>query len=356
MRSIRTWAVVAVLVAAAVPLAGGCSQNPVTGRREMILISESQEISMGEEAAPEFEKEFGGRVANDTLQQYVSGVGMRLAAVADRKMPYAYTLVASDVPNAFALPGGKVFITAGLLARMTNERQLAAVLGHETAHVAARHNVKGMQKQMGAALLVEVASRIVDPSRAQTAAAVAKVVGTMATLKYSRDDEYEADAVGARYAARAGYNPWGMVELLTVLKNLSDSEPGRFAEMFQTHPLSSKRIEEAEAVIRADARLQGFNRGEADPAAARFLEMRSLLAKVVPNVKAATVAPPPASLRAAPAPARTAASSPRPAPRVPAPAPPASGSRPAPQPQDPAEPRGRFSGWSVRPAGPVQDR
>jgi len=260
----------------ALPALLGCTANPVTGRRELILISREQEIAMGREAAPQFEKEFGGRVPNPTLQQYLESVGAKLAAASDRPMPYSYTLLKSDVPNAFALPGGPVFITAGLMRRMTSERQLAAVLGHETAHVAARHSVKQMQKQIGAQLLVEIVGRIGGPDKGGAAADVAKIVTTAATLKYSRDDEYQADAVGIRYAARAGYNPWGMVELLNVLMSLAEREPGTFGEMFQTHPLSSKRIQQAEQILNDNAYATWLPT-QRDPNEARFMTMRRLL-------------------------------------------------------------------------------
>ena len=260
----------------------GCATNPVTGKRELVLISEAQEIAMGEEAAPEFEKEFGGKVPDADLQQYVQSVGMRMAEVSDRPMPYTYTLVGSDVPNAFALPGGSIFITAGLMSQMTNERQLAAVLGHETGHVAARHSVQQMQKQMGAQLLVEIASRATGAETAGTAADVAKIVSTVALMKYSRDDEYQADELGIKYAAKAGYNPWGMVELLTLLDTMQEAEPGRFQEMFQTHPLSSKRIERARLMLVQDPAYEGrYSPAAADPNAQRFEQMRQVLIKTL---------------------------------------------------------------------------
>ena len=276
----RTFLVLACSLLA-LPALVGCSTNPVTGRRELILISREQEIALGTEAAPEFEQEFGGRVPNDQLQGYVRSVGARLAAASDRPMPYSYTILKSDVPNAFALPGGQIFITAGLMRRMTNERQLAAVLGHETAHVAAKHSVQQMQKQMGAQLLVEIAGRIGGGEGGGSAAGdVAKIVASMATLKYSRDDEYQADAVGIRYATRAGYNPWGMVELLNVLKNLSDSEPGTFSEMFQTHPMSSKRIRQAEALLKDDAYAK-WSPTQRDAREPDFMRIRALLPDAV---------------------------------------------------------------------------
>ena len=232
---------------------------------------------MGDEAAPEFAKEFEGPVASEKLQAYVKAVGAKVAAVSDREMPYEYALLASDVPNAFALPGGKIFVTAGLMRRMTNERQLAAVLGHETGHVAAKHNVKGMQRQVGVTVLAELAGAVVGGDKAETAQAVASIVGNMASLKYTREDEYQADKTGIKYMALAGYNPYGMVELLTVLYDLSESEPGSLAEMFQTHPLTSKRIEEAKGIISGDEKLRRHSPDAADPNAATFLQMRKLL-------------------------------------------------------------------------------
>jgi len=274
----------ALLLAAvllALPVLAGCAVNPVTGQRELVLISREQEIAVGNDAAPEFEKEFGGKVASAPLQEYIRAVGTKVAAVSDRPMPYEYTLLASDVPNAFALPGGKIYITAGLMKAMSNERELAAVLGHETAHVAAKHSVKQMQKQMGAQLLLEIAARAGGADTGQTAADVGKVVSTMALLKYSRDDEYQADQVGIEYAARAGYNPWGMVELLTVLLNMQEQEPGRLEEMFQTHPLSSKRVEEAKAILTGNPAYDRWSPNVPDPNAASFQQMRRTLIQAV---------------------------------------------------------------------------
>jgi len=273
-------ALLLVIVACLIPPAG-CSENPVTGKRQILLISREQEIAMGEEAAPRFEEEFGGKVPDESLQRYVGAIGQKVSSHSDRPMPYEFVLVRSDVPNAFALPGGKIFITAGLMRRMTNERQLASVLAHETGHVAARHNVMGMQRQMGAAVLVKVAGVLAGEDKQQMAEAVAKVVSSMANLRYSRDDEYLADTVGVRYMALAGYNPWGMVEMLTVLQGLSESEPGSLAELFGTHPLTSKRIDNARRAIEADEACKPFSPDAPDRRAGRFLKMRDRLARYV---------------------------------------------------------------------------
>jgi predicted Zn-dependent protease len=266
----------------ALSLLAGCSTNPVTGKSEMILISEDQEVAMGVEAAPQFEKEFGGPVPDASLRAYVQEVGQRIANVCDRgNLEYNYLLVRSNVPNAFALPGGQIFLTAGLMSRMDNERQLAAVLGHETGHVCAKHNVKGMQREMLKQGLITLGGEIVGAG--DTAKKAAAVVGTMVTLNYSRDDEYQADDLGIKYMAKAGYNPYGMVELLSVLLSLHDKEAGSLGEMFQTHPLSSKRVARAREFVQTQ--YAGHRETAADPKANRFRQMRARLLKVVPDAR-----------------------------------------------------------------------
>jgi predicted Zn-dependent protease len=135
----------AVALLAAFVVAAGCTVNPVTGKRELIVIPESQEIAMGKQAVPGFITQFEGEVPDQALQAYVQEIGQKMAVVSDRPgLPYKYRLVKSKIPNAFALPGGEIFVTAGLMALMDNERELAAVLGHETGHCCALHGVKGM--------------------------------------------------------------------------------------------------------------------------------------------------------------------------------------------------------------------
>jgi len=145
--------------------------------------------------------------------------------------------------------------------------------------VAARHSVQAMQRQMGAAALAELAGVLVGQDKAQAAQAAAKIVGTLVTLSYSRDEEYQSDTYGTQYMAKAGYNPWGMVELLDILKSLQDSEPGRIGEIFQTHPLTSKRIENARGIVEKD---HPAARGdEPDPNSSQFMTMRQRLTKYV---------------------------------------------------------------------------
>ena len=257
----------------------GCTTNPATGRKQLRLISSEQEIAMGTEAAPEFEKQFGGKVANEALQTYVRSIGSKVSAdnVVEVKLPFEYAILNSDIPNAFALPGGKIFITAGLMRAMTNERQLAAVLGHETGHAAASHSISQMQKQMGTSVLVQLAGYAIGGDAGAVAEMAGKVAAKMVNLRYSRQDEYEADQLGIRYMTRAGYNPWGMVELLQVLESLSESKGGAFTEMMQTHPLTANRIADAEGIIRSGGEYKKYSADAPDHRAGKFMKMRALL-------------------------------------------------------------------------------
>jgi len=252
----------------------GCAVNPVTGKRQMALVSESQEIQLGADAVPEFEKEFGGKVPNEQLQQYVTELGMALAAISDRpKLPWSFAVLNSDVPNAFALPGGKIFVTAGLMTSLTNERQLTSVLGHEIGHVCAKHSVQGMQRAMGAEAF---AALFAQASGNESYGSAAKVAGQMVVLKYGRDDEYQADALGIKYMEKAGYNPWGMVETLQFLMTLGE-EGGRLQELFQTHPLSSERVKKSqENVAKHYATYQADT---PDANQTRFRQMQALCPK-----------------------------------------------------------------------------
>ena len=253
----------------------GCAKNPVTGKNQLTLISSQEEIAMGLKAGPQFEKEFGGKVDNAQLQQYIADLGAKLAAVSDREMPYEFALLSSDVPNAFALPGGKIYITVGLFGNMTNERQLAAVLSHEIVHVAAKHSVQGMQRQMGVAVFAELVGVAVGAESSQAAKAAAELAGNMANLRYGRKDESQSDEYGLKYMDRAGYNPWGMIELLELLQSLSKSSPGLFGDFFATHPLTSTRIEDVREIIRKD--YSSYSPQTLDPRAQHFAQMRNLL-------------------------------------------------------------------------------
>ena len=269
----RVWMGLIVAVLAVLPVwSAGCSRSPATGRMQFIIINDAQEIALGTQAAAEMTASFGGLVSDEQLQAYVRAVGERVAATAEREMPYEFFLVASETPNAFALPGGKIYVTAGLMSNMSNERQLAAVLGHEIGHVTDRHNVQQLQRQMGATVLAELAAAALGGGGGSVAKIGVKVVAGMENLRYSRDNEYQADALGIRYMAAAGYNPWGMVELLQILKQGAESSQSRWMEMLRTHPLTTKRIEQATQEVRLKHAVA--SPGAPDQHLQRFLRMR----------------------------------------------------------------------------------
>lgn len=235
----------------------GCARNPVTGKRELMIISEAAEQSIGAGAAPGIEAQFDGAYEDPVLTAYVNEVGQHLARVSHRPgIPYQYTVLNTSTPNAFALPGGYIYVTRGLLVRMQNEAQLAAVLGHETGHVTARHGAKHLQTAIGAALILQ-GIQLYDASRHQgktrsevaTAVAVGSAVFGLVQLGYSRSDEYEADRLGTEYAYKAQYNPLGMVQLLQVLQQAGGGDGSSLEEFFSTHPLNRKRIDEVRKEI-----------------------------------------------------------------------------------------------------------
>ena len=285
MRRFQNRHIIAMLVL--LFFAPGCRVNPATGQKQLVVISEKQEIAIGRQAAGGLEKHFDGKVSNTQLQEYVRSVGGKVAKAADRKMPYEFTLLASDVPNAFALPGGKVYITAGLMKKMENERQLAAVLGHEIGHVCALHNVHAMQRQWGAKLMLKLAQYALEGEYASAAQTATEYSTKFLNLRYSRKDEYQADELGIRYMSRAGYNPCGMIELMEILlKQGKGKEKGKessFFELFQSHPLTRKRIEQVREHISLNYHQHLPPRP--DPHADRYLKMRLLLTATLKGEK-----------------------------------------------------------------------
>lgn len=241
-------AVIAVLAVTWVLLTG-CAINPATGQKQLYLFTTADEIQLGRQAAPDVEKQYGGKLENPALQAYVDSVGQKVARVSDRRdLQYHYAVLNSDIPNAFALPGGYIYITRGLLTNIQDEAQLAAVLGHETGHVAARDGVQQLQRSLGLSILVDAVG---STTKSSDAKAVAQVVAGLTSLRYSRQDEARADTLGAKYGYLSGYNPWGMVGLLQVLQTQEKTESSRWTEMFQTHPLTANRIADAQSHIQS---------------------------------------------------------------------------------------------------------
>jgi predicted Zn-dependent protease len=231
-----------------------CGVNPVTGKREVQFVSEAQEVQLGEQQyAPTRQSEGGDLAVLPDLTAYVSEVGQKLAAVADRKLPYEFSVLNSSVPNAWALPGGKIAVNRGLLTELKNEAELAAVLGHEIVHAAARHGAKAQERatMMQAGLGVAQVGAAVGGIDANLASLVLQGAGVGAQMvqqKYGRDQELESDKYGMKYMKKAGYDPTGAVTLQETFVRLAgegeQKEPDWFEGLFASHPPSVERVQE----------------------------------------------------------------------------------------------------------------
>jgi len=226
--------------------ASACATNPVTGKKELSLVSESQEINIGKKQyAPIRQSQGGDYVVDPQVQAYVNEVGQRLAAVSDRKLPYEFKTLNNSVPNAWALPGGKIAISRGLLTELETEAELAAVLGHEIVHAAAKHGAKGMQRGIflqGAVLVATIASQ--DSGYSNLAQVGAGMGAGLVNQKYGRDAERQSDHYGMKYMSRAGYDPQGAVELQKTFVKLSEGRRQAWLSgLFASHPASKERVQ-----------------------------------------------------------------------------------------------------------------
>ena len=221
----------------------GCETNAVTGERELRLLGDAQERSIGEEQYVQQRQQSGGDyVADPALVSYVQSVGAKVAAQSDRDLPYEFVVVNDSSLNAWALPGGKIGINRGLLVAMQDEAELASVLGHEVVHAAAGHTsnrlAKGQLGQLGVAILGAVLD---DPGARELAVAAGGLVNAGVMASFSRQDELEADRFGIEYMARAGYDPQGAVRLQQTF--LAKSKGGGGVPLFASHPPSADRVE-----------------------------------------------------------------------------------------------------------------
>ncbi|MEL6329832.1 MAG: M48 family metallopeptidase [Planctomycetota bacterium] len=239
---------------------GGCTYNETTEEWQFDAISRDEEIALGAQYQPEMIREFGGEIADPGIVAYVDEIGGRLASYTegeDPELPWEFTVLNSDVINAFALPGGKVFVSAGLARRMENEAELAAVLGHEIGHVSARHANEraGSGLAIGGATMIAsifLGTQIENETMAAFAGLFTVAGGQLVNLQFSRSQESEADRLGIRYMARAGYNPVGMLGLMRVLQEAKEeSGSGRLA-ILSTHPLPEARIRRVNGVLEED--------------------------------------------------------------------------------------------------------
>jgi predicted Zn-dependent protease len=246
MQWIKPRHVIVVFAVLTVMLNGGCAVNPVTGEQELRLISQSSEIKMGEENYVPMQQSQGGQYTVDPgVTAYVQEVGRKLAAVSDRKLPYEFTVINDGVPNAWALPGGKIGINRGLLVELHNEAELAAVLGHEIVHAAAGHSANQIERSMGLNLgLVVLGAAVSDKNNSGLIMGAGAVGAALLTQKFSRGAELEADKYGIKYMAKAGYDPQAAVELQKTFVRLSKgNNPGWLDGLFASHPPSQERVE-----------------------------------------------------------------------------------------------------------------
>lgn len=227
---------------------GSTQTNPVTGEKQHVALSPDQERAMGFQSAPAMAQQFGGLDPDEKAQALVREVGQSIQANSEAaKSPYKieyYLLADGRTINAFALPGGPVFITRALFDKLQTRGQLAGVLGHETGHVIGRHSAQQMAKQkLTQGLAGAAAVGTTDPNNLRSYAngAIAAQVANLLSLKYTRDDEKEADKFGVRFISEAGYDPRAMVGVMQILDQAASGNP-RGPDFLQTHPAPANRI------------------------------------------------------------------------------------------------------------------
>ncbi len=221
-------------------------ENPVTGEKQRVSLTVDEEIRLGIQSAPEMIREFGGEYRDSKLQAYVDRVGNKLVQSTEAgTSPYKFEfhlLADAKTVNAFALPGGQIFITYALLSRLKNEDQLAGVLGHEIGHVINRHSAEHIAKQELTEGLIQATDIATgDPGM------LSRFVGNMVNMKYGREDELESDDYGVKYMVEAGYDPEAMIDVMRILKEASGG--GNQPEFMSTHPSPDNRIEKLKEVI-----------------------------------------------------------------------------------------------------------
>lgn len=254
-----------------------CVVNPVTGERNLGFVSENQELSIGTQQYQPSQQSQGGQLSVDKeLTDYVQQVGRRLAAVSDRDLPYEFVVLNDSVPNAWALPGGKIAVNRGLLTELNNEAELAAVLGHEIVHAAARHGAQSMERgilMQGALVVGAIAAQ--GAEYADYVVGGAQLGAQLLTQRYGRDAEREADLYGIRYMVAAGYDPSAAVTLQETFVRLSEGRPTNFVDgLFASHPPSQERVQNNRELVQ-QMRAEGHSGGELGAqryqAATRFL-------------------------------------------------------------------------------------
>ncbi|MES2623756.1 MAG: M48 family metalloprotease [Pseudomonadota bacterium] len=233
-------------------LVSGCVVNPVTGKKQLSIVSEAQERQIGAEQYSPSQQSQGGQYETDeALTTYVNEVGQRLAAVSDRQLDYEFVVLNNGVPNAWALPGGKIAVNRGLLTELNNEAELAAVLGHEIVHAAAAHGAQSITRGtllQGAMVVGAIASA--NNEFSDYIVGASQLGAQLITQRYGREAESESDYYGIQYMVRAGYDPRAAVSLQETFVRLSEGkEPGWFEGLFASHPPSTQRVRDNQALV-----------------------------------------------------------------------------------------------------------
>src|SRR5688500_18150859 len=244
-----------------------CATNPATGKKEFSLMSEAQEIELGRSMDGEVRKQMGV-YADAELQKYVEGIGMRLARASQRPtLPWHFAVVDEPAVNAFALPGGYIYVTRGILPFLDTEADLAGVLGHEIGHVTARHSAQQYTKATSAGLGVQLLSIFVP--EAQSFQGLTETALGVLFLKYGREDELQADRLGVDYTAKTGWNPAGVGGMLRTLARLDEAAGSRrgVPNWLSTHPAPADRVQKVQEYIAQSGVPAGTGTGRGDDVA-----------------------------------------------------------------------------------------
>lgn len=224
-------------------LAVACATNPVSGKREFNIVSEQQEIALGAQSHTQVLQQFAVYDEKPELNQMVNRIGQRVAAVSDRpNLKWTFTLLDSPMVNAMALPGGYVYVTRGILERMNSEDELASVIAHEVAHVAARHSAQRISQSQLAQLGLVLGSALAGPQATQAYGDLAQLGLGLLFQRYSREQETQSDLLGTAYMTEGGYNPSGAEEMLIALDRLDKEGPSGIERYFMDHPDPGKRV------------------------------------------------------------------------------------------------------------------
>lgn len=251
--------IIALLIAGVSLVTYWCNrqENEFTGEAQHVDMTVEQEIALGLQAAPEMASQYGGLHPDKEAAAEVKAIGQKLVAktnVSETPYEFDFHLLADEnTVNAFALPGGQVFITAGLLRKLSSEGQLAGVLGHEIGHVVARHSAQQLAKAkltQGLTGAAAIATYDPDNPASQTGAIAAAMIGKLVNMRYGREDELESDRLAVRLTGQAGYDPRAMLEVMRILDQASGGSRG--PEFAQTHPNPGNRIAEIENAIKQE--------------------------------------------------------------------------------------------------------